>query len=185
MQDLKSLIYHTNNFDEHCITKVAPLLRKKLPLHLDELRLINLNITGKISQELVQELRIKNQLSKLALVHVNLTDEAFDILIEVVSKSRNLKELDISWCERNYEDFIPFFEMLSGNRKLSYLNLSCNSLFDHRKGDDGQLTKDTEDALLNLVTFMKKNPYLQHLDLTQANLSDLIIQKIASNLRKC
>jgi len=137
MEDFKSLIYHTNNFDEHCITKVAPLLRKKLPLHLDELRLINLNITGKISQELVQELRIKNQLSKLALVHVNLTDEAFDILIEVVSKSRNLKELDISWCERNYEDFIPFFEMLSGNRKLSYLNLSCNSLFDHRKGDDG------------------------------------------------
>jgi len=76
-----------------------------------------------------------------------LTDEAFDILIEIVRSSRNLKELDISWCERNYEDFIPFFEMLSENRRLFSLNLSCNSLFDHRKGDEGQLTKDTEDAL--------------------------------------
>lgn len=49
MADFKSLIYHSNNFDENCITKVKPLLKKKLPLHLDELRLINLNITGKIS----------------------------------------------------------------------------------------------------------------------------------------
>lgn len=70
-------------------------------------------------------------------MHINLTDEAFDILIEVVRSSRNLKELDISWCERNYEDFIPFYEMLSENRRLSSLNLSCNSLFDYRKTDDG------------------------------------------------
>ena len=92
-------------------------------------------------------MRIKNQLSKLALVHVNLTDEAFDILIEIVSKSKNLKELDISWCERNYEDFIPFYEILAENRRLTYLNLSCNSLFDPRKGESGELTNDTEDAL--------------------------------------
>lgn len=53
MQDFKSLIYHTNSLDQKCIKKIAPLLIKKLPLHLDELRLINLNVTGKISQEFV------------------------------------------------------------------------------------------------------------------------------------
>jgi hypothetical protein len=39
---------------------MRPILDKKLPYHLDELRLMNLGITGKISFELVKEIQVKN-----------------------------------------------------------------------------------------------------------------------------
>jgi len=118
------------------------ILDKKLPFHLDELRFMNLQITGKISYDLVKEIHVKNQITKLALVHIKLSDEAFNLLIEAIRKSSCLRVLDLSWCERNYEDFLPFYEMLAENRKLVSINLCCNSLFDYRTKQDGSLSDD-------------------------------------------
>jgi hypothetical protein len=60
MKDFKSLTYCKNNFDKLSLQKMRPILDKKLPYHLDELRLMNLGITGKISFELVKEIQVKN-----------------------------------------------------------------------------------------------------------------------------
>lgn len=113
---------------------MVPLLQRKTPNQLDELKIINCQITGKVSGDLIDAIAEDNRLQSITLIHVNMTDEAFEVLSEVMATSRYLKKVDLSWCERQYNDFLPFYEMLAENRMLTTLNLSWNSLFDTTRG---------------------------------------------------
>jgi Ran GTPase-activating protein (RanGAP) involved in mRNA processing and transport len=56
LTDFKSIIYKRNVFDEDSLAAIIPLLHKRLPNHLEELRLIDCTIPKSICQDLVIEI---------------------------------------------------------------------------------------------------------------------------------
>jgi hypothetical protein len=75
-------------------------------------------------------------------------------------ESHYLKYVDLSWCKTVKRTWTHFFDKVKSNTKLRSLGLASNGLFEN----DSQ-------TLQNLVTFIKKNTSLQHLDLTATGLT--------------
>ena len=46
LKDFKSIIYKLNSFGELSLAKLQPLLMKRLPNHLDEIRLVDCRMGG-------------------------------------------------------------------------------------------------------------------------------------------
>ena len=62
LKEFKSLTYVQNAFDEACMESFRPILKKKAPDQLCELRMINCQITGKISSDLIDAIQLDNRL---------------------------------------------------------------------------------------------------------------------------
>jgi len=71
------------------------LLLRRIPHHLEELRLENLKILPNISDKLITMLNERCSISKLGLVDVNLNENSFATLCEYIDYSSYLTELDI------------------------------------------------------------------------------------------
>jgi Ran GTPase-activating protein (RanGAP) involved in mRNA processing and transport len=89
-----------------------------------------------------------------------LSEQAIQILTQVIMESQYLKYVDLSWCKTVKRTWTHFFDKVKNNTKLRSLGLASNGLFEN----DSQ-------TLQNLVTFIKKNISLQHLDLTATGLT--------------
>ena len=103
---------------------ISPLLTRKHPNQLDELRLENCKISKEILLELLQTLNERCYLSKLGLVNVNLTEESFYELCELVEYSGFLEELDIRWAGIRPSVMSYLIEILRTNKRLKVLNLA-------------------------------------------------------------
>ena len=44
LKDCKSIIYHKNEFESNCLEELSRILSKRIPYHLDELKLVDLKI---------------------------------------------------------------------------------------------------------------------------------------------
>lgn len=114
-----------------------------------------------------------------------MSDETFKDLTEIVRHSKYLRHLDLSWCERNYEDFLPFYEMLALNRRLRSINLSWNSLFDHKRGEEEDvLSADDELGVSCFERFMKNNINLIHINLGYSQISDRVSKRLVAALTR-
>jgi hypothetical protein len=70
MKELKSIVYKQGSFNQECLKMMAPLFRKRIPFHLEELRLIDLKTSSLCCEALVTEIAHQSYLKKLALVNV-------------------------------------------------------------------------------------------------------------------
>jgi|LakMenEpi03Aug12_release.lakeMendotaPanAssembly.Ray.scaffolds.fasta_scaffold1433665_1 hypothetical protein len=68
-----------------------------MPYHLAELSLYHCKIGWKQTFNLLQGIKIKNQLVKLSLVRAGINEFSIPILENLVKTSKTLKDLDLSW----------------------------------------------------------------------------------------
>jgi len=100
LKDFKSIIYKANHFAEQSLLKLRPLLLKRLPNHLLELKLIDCHMNSShVSTLLDLLLETKSQLSQLALVNAKHSEQSFEKVLQFVKTSEHLKELDLSWAK--------------------------------------------------------------------------------------
>ena len=175
-------MFKQNSIDEKAVAELLKILQRGKPNHLKELRIVDCKITQDVSRAIVEEIFNKCTIERLALEHANLHDTAFATMTKLVEEACDLKLLDLAWCERNYEDFIPFYSALSGNTCLRSLNLSWNSLFDQKKGLEGDLSQDADSCLTDFCSFLTKNKELVHLDVSNSQLQTEMLKRIVQAL---
>ena len=79
---------------------MRPLLNKRLPNHLEELKLIDCHINSSHVYRLMESIvESKCQLRVLALVNASPSESSFDLVCQFLEESDYLKELDLSWSK--------------------------------------------------------------------------------------
>lgn len=73
MKDFKSIIYKQNIFGELSLALIPQLLQRRIPYHLEQLRIIDCKIQQSVSRRLVDHIVAGSHLYKLALVNCNLS----------------------------------------------------------------------------------------------------------------
>ena len=84
LRDFKSLIYIKSAVNFASLAALKPVLEKRLPFNLEELKLIDCKISAAQIFKLMEDLLESSQIKKLALVGVNHTAKSFDTVIEFV-----------------------------------------------------------------------------------------------------
>ena len=131
MQGFEKFVYKNNIFMEEALGALKPILLKKSPENLLELRLVNLTTELKIIDELLEFMTVlRVQLRTLGLVQLHLSQLAIEKVARFVDESVFLEDLDVSWNDLIPMHFTPLLEALSRNRKLKSLNLSWNTIID-------------------------------------------------------
>ena len=132
LPDLKSIVYRRNGFTRDSLQSLQEAFTRKVPFHLEELKLIDLKISHQCCGELLSsDLR---KLKVLALVNVNMSDRQFALLIDLVKESDMLRQLDVSWCGVSQSCIARLFaEALKGNTQLTHLALAYNELHEQTK----------------------------------------------------
>lgn len=73
------------------------ILRKEVPFHLEELKLIDLKLQNpQVMPSLLEWMQRKSYLQSLSLVNVKLSI-GFDLLLDYIKSSKTLINLDLSW----------------------------------------------------------------------------------------
>ena len=108
------------------------MCRKKVPYHMEDLKLIDLRgASPQISELLLDQLsQHECHLRRLCLLNINQSEKSLDSLSRLVQKSQMLEELHLSWTEVKQTSFTNFTQQLVGNRQLRILNLEWNQLFE-------------------------------------------------------
>jgi Leucine-rich repeat (LRR) protein len=130
LDSVKSIVYRRNDFQRLSIERIIPLLARKKPQNLEELRIVGCRIGPAITHDLVQELLNGTNLSKLSLVKTSMSSTSFALLCAYLEGARSLRVLDISSNDLTVLQMVRFLEVLEGDRKLRDLNLSWNRLMD-------------------------------------------------------
>jgi hypothetical protein len=75
MKDFKSIIYKRNQLGPKSLAALPGLLKKTVPFHLDELKLMDLKIKYNLVDELIKIISDEQcYLGRLALVNIRLSD---------------------------------------------------------------------------------------------------------------
>ena len=120
-----------NSLNSMSLTKLVPVFEKRLPHHLEELKIIDCKINSTLISQLMISLLEKSQLRSLALVNVHHSPESFELVTRYVEESEYLREIDLSWTIIMPSFWLKFMETISRNRTLTSLTLSfCQILED-------------------------------------------------------
>ena len=128
LNDFKSIIYKMNGINSRSIENLAPLLQKRLPHHLEELKIIDCKMAGSLIEQLMTTIMKQSQLRKLALVNILHSDGPFLMVVEYLQQSHHLQELDVSWSTVRPQTTKKLIEALKDNRQLTCLSLAFNNL---------------------------------------------------------
>ena len=126
VKDFKSIIYKMNTVSSLSIGKMAPLLQKRLPNHLEELKIIDCRINATLVSQLMKTLLENSQLRALSLVNIHHSPESFELVIRFINDNEFIKELDVSWSIVKPSLWLNFIEAVGQNRRLTDLNLAFN-----------------------------------------------------------
>lgn len=132
IKDFKSLIYKSSEVTEVSLQALVPILEKRLPNNLAELKLIDCKINSTQIEVLMSCLIERSQLKAFSLVNVHHSEKSFELLIVYMQNSETLEELDISWSIIKNEMWLHFMEALSFNRTLTTLTLAYNMLLEEQ-----------------------------------------------------
>ena len=130
LQDFKSIIYRNNTFAERSAKALHGLTARRVPDHLEELRIVNCKILNGTTKLVLENLNQRSYLSKLSLVDASLSEATMTLLCTFVQTNRYIETIDISWNNLRPQDFRPFLELLRDNRKLKSVSLAWNRLVD-------------------------------------------------------
>jgi len=84
IEDVKSVTYRLNGINQKSIEAMIPLFERKLPHHLEELRLIDIKASASLIDDLVIRISTRSQISKLALVNCQQSEKSFELIIKLV-----------------------------------------------------------------------------------------------------
>ena len=84
LKDFKSIIYKMNTLNAVGLAKLVPVFEKRLPNHLEELKIIDCKINATLISQLMTSLLEKSQLRSLALVNVYHSPESFELVTKYV-----------------------------------------------------------------------------------------------------
>lgn len=131
LKDFKSIVYKANLFGEKSLSSLEPLLRKRVPNHLEELTLIDCHMNSSLVCRLVDLLiDTKSQLTKLRLINANHSENSFLKICQLLEESENLQELDLSWSKLSLMQWRRFMNVIKDNRRLVNLNISYNRILE-------------------------------------------------------
>ena len=126
------MIYKSSEVTEVSLQALVPILEKRLPNNLAELKLIDCKINSTQIEILMSCLLERSQLKAFSLVNVHHSEKSFELLIVYMQNSETLEELDISWSITKNEMWLHFMEALSFNRTLTTLTLAYNMLLEEQ-----------------------------------------------------
>jgi hypothetical protein len=119
-----------NSLNALSIQRLCPIFDKRLPNHLQELKIIDCKISVTLITQLMHFLIEKSQLKSFTLVNVHHSTDSFDLVIQYLQKSEFLTELDLSWTIIKQSNWLKFLEVLRENRQLVCLTLAFNQLLE-------------------------------------------------------
>ena len=96
------------------IEALEPILKKRLPRNLEELKMIDVKSNPALNDELINKL-FGCQVRKLTLVNCELSEKTFETLVSFVNTSSYLYELDLSWCPVRHSTFIKILPVIKTN----------------------------------------------------------------------
>mgnify|MGYP003904736935 CR=1 FL=1 len=132
-----------NIFGEKSLLALRPLLLKRLPNHLEELKLIDCHINSSHVCRLLDLLLETNcQLHRLALVHASHNENSIDKIIQFMQTCGHLQELDLSWSKLSLLQWRNFMLAVKDNRQLVSLNLSFNKLLEDQPLPTGDVNSN-------------------------------------------
>ena len=133
LHDFKKIIYRYNVFSERSLAEIEGLLVRRIPQHLEELRIENCKIEISVVERLLELIDKNSFLYTLGLVNVNINNKAFQSLVNIFDQHYYLTECDLSWNGLNPRQLLSLTHTLQNNFQLQYLNLSHNKLIFNRK----------------------------------------------------
>lgn len=129
LETLRLLFYKENMFSHNSLRAIKPLLLKRYPNNLRELKLVKVNTSSHLINDLIQFMIDEpTSLTSLSLVQMDLPSTIMPTIVEYLENSVQLEELDLSWNKFQPHDFLPLLNNLSNNVILRVLNLSWNLL---------------------------------------------------------
>lgn len=126
---IKCIVTKKNQFGEKSLDALKPLILKKNPLHLEELRIIDCQPQPQIISLLSFLTTNTNYLSKVSLVSVAFNEVSFKLLLTFIQEHHQLKDLSLAFNHFNKSDMIELLTVLSKDRKLTNLDLSYNEIW--------------------------------------------------------
>jgi len=81
LKDVKSITYKRNALNQEAINELDPILKKRLPRNLEELKIIDVKSSAALNNDLINKLYAGCQIRKLALVNCELSEKTFETLI--------------------------------------------------------------------------------------------------------
>lgn len=78
MRDFKALTYKNGGINEQVIENLVPILRRPVPNHLEEIKIIDCKVSATLIEQLLEQLNTKSRIKKLALVNIQHTERSFD-----------------------------------------------------------------------------------------------------------
>lgn len=195
LKDFKSIIYKMNTVNKRSIEMLRPIFEKRLPNHLEELKIIDCKIHASMIKQLMTTILERSQLRAFSLVNVHHSPESFDLVIQYLEQSETLKELDLSWNIVKPTSWLKFFNLVSENRQLVCLTLAFNKILEEQSYkltleermqgvNEVFLTEHNAQVMENFKNFVKYNPHLIHLDLQQTGLMSPAIKALGHLLTR-
>jgi translation elongation factor EF-Ts len=127
LKSFKSLIYRQNEFGVYSEEYLSKIINKKVPNHLEELRIENCRVNLDAMESLITTISEQGSLRQLALVQAKMTAETFGILGSYLKSAQYMVELDISNNSfLHQESYTDFLRNISKNNLLRDINLSHN-----------------------------------------------------------
>mmetsp|Transcript_32855 Transcript_32855/g.50228 ORF Transcript_32855/g.50228 Transcript_32855/m.50228 type:complete len:94 (+) Transcript_32855:4497-4778(+) len=90
LEKVRTLIYKNNEFGKASMENIYPLLHRRKPYHLEELRIVNCKIGPSVTHDLIDCIAEQTNLKKLSLVKANFSDSSFREFCEFVRENRSL-----------------------------------------------------------------------------------------------
>lgn len=173
---------------------MTKLFRRRVPYHLEELKLIDLKTSIHCSEQLLSAMSQQCYIRNLTLTNVCFSDRSFDTLIRFLTDSKILRELELSWCEVRQSSYSKLMEALADNTQLHHLTLDWNFILEEKSqqqlnkqqtadGTKLTLSNTNSQTVENLCKFIRLNWCLVSVNLQNMRLIDPAIRKITKALK--
>ena len=90
LREFKALIYKQNGFNSNSIIALRPVFEKRIPLQMEELKIVDCKIFPKHIIELIDSMLKLSQLKRFALVGAKHSVESFEKIVMYVRESGSL-----------------------------------------------------------------------------------------------
>lgn len=128
------------------LERISPIIQRKIPFHLEELRIENCKIEKDVTLKLIKILNEKSYIQKLGLVDIGIEEEAFKELCSLVSNNTQIIEIDIRKTQVKPLKFLEFIKIVHTNRRIQDLNIADNLLLNFEEISEINLKKDSDEG---------------------------------------
>ena len=180
---LKSFIYKRNEIGSESVDFILRSAKVKIPNNMSELRIVNCKISAADTAALLEGLRT-TQLRRLSLVQANLNQDNLHHLLKMLTSLESLCDLDISWNSLSSRCMSKLLKVLSKNRLLQNLDISWNNIQEVNHVKNENLSEVEQETVRYLGRFIKKNPNLTMLNISNTQMGTAFLSKLIKYVSK-